>query len=145
MYFHKAKVLREEFEYTQKYVALYLGRNRSTYANWENSYIIFPLDAVNKLSILYGVSLAYVLGITSIRESNRKKVYIDYSYLKNKLKELKGNNNISYGEISKYIDTNRSTVSRYFNGKITIPTDKLILLCEFFDVEIDELCGLSNK
>ena len=66
---------------------------------------------------------------------------IDYEYLRNRLKELKEKYNNSYDDISKYIDTNRSTTNRYFNGKINIPTDKLILLCEFFNVDVDDLCG----
>lgn len=44
MYFQRIKHLREEFEYTQDYVAKYLVCNRPTYANWETGNIIFPLD-----------------------------------------------------------------------------------------------------
>ncbi len=36
--------LREEFEYTQEFVAEYLECSRSTYANWETGNIILPLE-----------------------------------------------------------------------------------------------------
>ena len=61
--------------------------------------------------------------------------------MRKKLKELKVNNNDSYEKISRYINNNRSTTNRYFNGKVNIPIDKLILLCEYYNVDVDELCG----
>lgn len=141
MYFPRIRALREEFEYTQQSVADYLDIKRTTYASWETGHIILPLDIANKLAILYNVSISYILGLENCNMDNRKIKMIDYEYMRNKLKELKEINNHSYSKISKYIDTNKSTVNRYFNGKISIPTDKLILLCELYDIEIDELCG----
>lgn len=141
MYSQRIRHLREEFEYTQDFVAKYLKCNRSTYANWETGNIILPLDVADKLSVLYNVPLSFILGLGTIHSVNRRIKNIDYVYLRNRLNELKETNNNSFNEISKYIDTNRSTTNRYFNGKIKIPTDKLILLCEFYNIEIDELCG----
>ncbi|MBE5806643.1 MAG: transcriptional regulator [Clostridiales bacterium] len=141
MYFPKIKALREEFEYTQQYVADYLDIKRTTYASWETGHIILPLDIADELAILYNVPISYILGLKKCNINGKKIKMIDYEYMRNKLKELKEINNHSYSKISKYIDTNKSTVNRYFNGKISIPTDKLILLCELYDIEIDELCG----
>ena len=143
MYFPRTRALREEFEYTQKYVADYLKCKRTTYASWETGHIILPLDIANKLAMLYNVPLSFILGTGNNKYSNKKIKEIDYIYLRNKLGELKDNSNDSFEKISKYIDTNRSTTNRYFNGKIKIPTDKLILLCEFYNIEIDELCGMK--
>lgn len=139
----RIRALREEFEYTQKYVADYLKCKRTTYASWETGHIILPLDIANKLAMLYNVPLSFILGTGNNKYSNKKIKEIDYIYLRNKLGELKDNNNDSFEKISKYIDTNRSTTNRYFNGKIKIPTDKLILLCEFYNIEIDDLCGMK--
>jgi len=139
----RIRALREEFEYTQKFVADYLKCKRTTYASWETGHIILPLDIANKLAILYNVPLSFILGTGTIKYSNQKIKEIDYIYLRKKLSELKLNNNDSFEKISKYIDTNRSTTNRYFNGKIKIPTDKLILLCEFYNIEIDDLCGMK--
>lgn len=141
MYFPRIIALREEFEYTQQFVADYLDCKRTTYASWETGHIILPLDIANKLAILYNVPISYILGLKKCNIDCKKIKMIDYEYMRNKLKELKEINNHSYSKISKYIDTNKSTVNRYFNGKISIPTDKLVLLCELYDIEIDELCG----
>ena len=140
MYFQRTKMLREEFGYTQNYVAKYLKCSRSTYANWESGYIMLPLDIASKLSILYGVSISYVLGVNSIKHNDMNGFKIDYTFLKKKLNELKKTNNNSYEEIALYTNVHLSTASRYFNGKIKVPTDKLILLCQFYNIEIEELC-----
>lgn len=137
----RLRYLREEFEYTQNFVATYLDCNRTTYANWELGNIIVPLDMVGKLAILYNTSLSYILGLEQAKLVKEKIKPIDYDYMRNNLRELKSKNNHSYARISRYIDTDKSTTNRYFNGKIKIPTDKLILLCEFYDIEIDKLCG----
>ena len=133
--------LREEFEYTQEFVAEYLECSRSTYANWETGNIIIPLEVASKLAVLYNVPLSFILGVGTIHLVDEQIKKIDYDYLRNRLRELKEKQNSSYDEISEYIDTNRSTTNRYFNGKIKIPTDKLILLCEFFNIDVDDLCG----
>lgn len=93
--------------------------------------------------MLYNVSLAYILGLDTHRLTGQIIKPIDYSYMINNLKKLKKRYNNSYDDISKYINTSRSTVNRYFNGKIKIPTDKLILLCEFYNADIDDLCGIK--
>lgn len=133
--------LREEFEYTQEFVAEYLECSRSTYANWETGNIIIPLEVASKLAVLYNVPLSFILGVGTIHLVDEQIKKIDYDYLRNRLRELKEKQKSSFDEISKYIDTNRSTTNRYFNGKIKIPTDKLILLCEFFNIDVDDLCG----
>ena len=133
--------LREEFEYTQEFVAEYLECSRSTYANWETGNIILPLEVASKLAVLYNVPLSFILGVGTIHLVDEQIKKIDYDYLRNRLRELKEKQKSSFDEISEYIDTNRSTTNRYFNGKIKIPTDKLILLCEFFNVDVDDLCG----
>jgi len=143
MYFPRTRALREEFEYTQQYVADYLNCKRTTYESWETGHIILPLDIANKLAILYKVPLSYVLGTDTMRFVENEIKLIDYELMVNNFNELKKTNNDSYEDISKYIDNNKSTTYRYFSGKIKIPTDKLILLCDYYNVDIDDVCGVK--
>jgi len=145
MYFPRTRALREEFEYTQQYVANYLNCKRTTYESWETGHIILPLNIANKLATLYDVPISYVLGTDTIRFVENPIKEIDYDFMINKFNELKKYNNDSFEDISRYIDTNKSTTYRYFSGKIKIPTDKLILLCEYYHINIDEVCGTNNK
>lgn len=143
MYFPRTRALREEFEYTQQYVADYLNCKRTTYESWETGHIILPLDIANKLAILYKVPLSYVLGTDTMRFVENEIKLIDYESMITRFNSLKESNNDSYEDISKYIDNNKSTTYRYFSGKIKIPTDKLILLCDYYNVDIDDVCGVK--
>lgn len=140
MYSPRIQELRKKSDYTQVYVANYLKCKRSTYSNWESWNIMIPLDKVEKLAMLYNVSIAYILGCT---DDNTESIArpIDYNYLRNKLMEKKLKYNHSYYQIGKLIKTDKSTVQRYFTGKIKIPLDQLMLLCQLYELEIDELCG----
>ena len=132
--------LRKKSGYTQKFVADYLNCKRSAYSNWESWHIMLPLDVVSKLAILYDVSVSYILGYTD-DDTKRISRPIDFNYLRNKLMENKLKYNLSYHQIGDIIGINKSTVQRYFTGKINIPQDHLILLCQLFELEIDDLCG----
>jgi len=143
MYFPRTRALREEFEYTQQYVADYLNCKRTTYESWETGHIILPLDIANKLAILYKVPLSYVLGTDTMRFVENEIKPINYESMITRFNSLKESNNDSYEDISKYIDNNKSTTYRYFSGKIKIPTDKLILLCDYYNVDIDDVCGVK--
>jgi len=142
MYFPRIRALREEFEYTQQFVANYLNCKRTTYESWETGHIILPLDIANKLANLYNVPISYVLGTDTIRFVENQLENIDYCFMLKKFNNLKEYNNDSYEDISKYINNNKSTTYRYFSGKIKIPTDKLILLCEYYNVDIEDVCGV---
>lgn len=143
MYFPRIRALREEFEYTQQFVANYLNCKRTTYESWETGHIILPLDIANKLANLYNVPISYVLGTDTIRFVENQLENIDYCFMIKKFNNLKEYNNDSYEDISKYINNNKSTTYRYFSGKIKIPTDKLILLCEYYNVDIEDVCGVK--
>lgn len=143
MYFPRTRALREEFEYTQQFVADYLNCKRTTYESWETGHIILPLDIANKLANLYNVPISYILGTDTIRFVENQLENIDYDFMLKKFNSLKEHNNDSYEDISKYINNNKSTTYRYFSGKIKIPTDKLVLLCEYYNIDIDDVCGVK--
>jgi len=143
MYFPRTRALREEFEYTQQFVANYLNCKRTTYESWETGHIILPLDIANKLANLYNVPISYILGTDTIRFVENQLENIDYDFMLKKFNSLKEHNNDSYEDISKYINNNKSTTYRYFSGKIKIPTDKLVLLCEYYNIDIDDVCGVK--
>ena len=145
MYFPRIRALREEFEYTQQFVANYLNCKRTTYESWETGHIILPLDIARKLANLYNVPISYVLGTDTIRFVDKPVKDIDYNFMINKFNELKKQNNHSYEDISSYIGNNKSTTYRYFCGKIKIPTDKLILLCDYYNISIDDVCETKEK
>ncbi|MDD7398618.1 MAG: helix-turn-helix transcriptional regulator [Firmicutes bacterium] len=59
----RLKQLREEFGYTQSYVADYLHVKQNTYSQYENGKRELPLSALILLAKLYQTSTDYILGL----------------------------------------------------------------------------------
>ena len=67
MYFRRLRDLREDQDYTQKYVAAYLNMHRSVYRRYETGEREIPVWALIKLAELYNTSTDYILGRTNRR------------------------------------------------------------------------------
>lgn len=63
---------------------------------------------------------------------------------KERLKELRIEQNLSQGELAKLTNLNQSTITRYETGERTPNMFGLIALANFFKVSIDYLVGLEN-
>ncbi len=141
MYFNNLKKLRNNKEITQEDLAKILRVNRSTYKNWENGIVMIPIEIADELSIFYNVRLSYILGLENKKKSNDKIKKMEYDALLKNLSILKKKNHNSYEEIGTYIECAKSTCQRYFKGTIRIPIDRLILLAELYEIDLDKLCG----
>lgn len=69
---YRLRELRENKELTQTQVAKRLSLSKTTISGYENNIKTPSLDVLVKLSILYGVSSDYILGL-----ENRKLLQID--------------------------------------------------------------------
>lgn len=67
-YMKRMRDLREDSDYTQEYVAHYLGTSQTMYARYERGANELPLHHLINLCKLYHVSADYLLGL-----SNQKK------------------------------------------------------------------------
>lgn len=56
--------LREDHDYTQKYVAKYLVCDQSLYSKYERGERPVPLENMVKLAKLYNTSIDYLAGLT---------------------------------------------------------------------------------
>ena len=63
-YYPRIRDLREDHDYTQEYVASYLGMKQSQYSRYERGLRDTPTDILIALVKLYNVSADYILGIT---------------------------------------------------------------------------------
>ena len=55
--------VREDADYTQEYVAKYLGTSQTMYARYERGANELPIRHLIKLCELYNVSSDYILGL----------------------------------------------------------------------------------
>lgn len=63
----RLKRLRQEREWSQDDLAARIGVNRSTISHWEKGKRVPPLDMAEKLSLVFGVSVDYLLARTDTR------------------------------------------------------------------------------
>lgn len=64
-YLKRIKDLREDSDYTQEYVAHYLGTSQTMYARYERGANEMPIRHLIRLCDLYCVSADYILGRSS--------------------------------------------------------------------------------
>lgn len=62
-YVKRIRELRENAEYTQEYVAHYLGISQTMYARYERAANELPIRHLIKLCEMYRVSSDYILGL----------------------------------------------------------------------------------
>lgn len=77
--------------WTQKYVADKIGMARTTYTAYENGTKLPPLDIVDNLATLLGVTTDYLLGRTDIKDPAYREAGIsdsDYNNLSDYQKEV---------------------------------------------------------
>lgn len=141
MYFNNLKKLRNEKELTQEDISKKLNCSRSTYNNWERGIVMIPIDVADKLSVFYKVDLSCILGINKKLEYNLNIKKMNYNKLLKNLCDLKDKNKNTYDEIGTYLKCTGATCQRYFKGEFKIPIDRLILLSELYEIDIDVLCG----
>ena len=64
-YVERIKNLREDHDYTQEYVANYLGTSQTMYARYERGANELPVRHLLSLCQLYHVSSDYILGLSN--------------------------------------------------------------------------------
>lgn len=141
MYSNNLKLLRNERDLTQEYIANFLNIKRGTYSTWENGFIMIPIEKADKLSTFYKVKLSYVIGVDKDYKIYSNIKEMNYEQLLTKLSNLKKKNNNTFEDIASYLNCNRSTCQRYFNNVIKFPIDRLVLLSKFYEFDIDDALG----
>lgn len=68
MQYIRIKQLREDNDYTQKYVSKELKMKQPQYARYESGKREFPIDTLVLLAKLYNTSLDYMIGLTNERK-----------------------------------------------------------------------------
>ena len=62
--YQRIRDLREDHDFTQRYVAEVLSFSHTNYAKIERGEVVLTADVLIKLSKLYNVSKDYILGLT---------------------------------------------------------------------------------
>lgn len=65
-YYPRLKDLREDHDYSQQFIADYLGMKQPQYSRYERGLRDIPTDVLIRLAKLYKTSTDYILGLTTI-------------------------------------------------------------------------------
>lgn len=71
-YYPRLRDLREDHDYSQRFVAEYLQMKQPQYCRYEKGLRDIPTDVLIRLARLYNTSTDYILGISSIPEPYKK-------------------------------------------------------------------------
>ena len=113
------RAIREEQQLSQMEVAHILKVSRSVYGMWEAEHDLIPLKRLNDFCYYFEVSLDYALGLTEIKSYPQMKHIINKDKIKERLKNLRKENNLTQDKLSQKIKITRSLISKYENGTNT--------------------------
>lgn len=147
MDFSRLAIIREKKELSQRQVAKILGVSKSTYARWETTEEIIPLNHLNNYCKHFKVTMDYLLNLTD------DNFYFNYRYSKEMNKKIIGKNvqfirrknKITQRELAEMFNTSQSTVSAYENGKTLVLTVFIYSLAIKFNLSVDKLCGRTKN
>ncbi len=61
------------------------------------------------------------------------------------MRELREDNDLGQKEVAAYLKIDQRVYSRYETGKNALPIEKVVLLCEFYQVSADYFLGLDTE
>lgn len=70
--YKRIRDLREENDFTQKYIASYLMCDQSLYSKYERGLREIPLNIIIKLAQFYGTSVDYIVNLTDEKNAYPK-------------------------------------------------------------------------
>ena len=74
------------------------------------------------------------------------KPFIDrVSFYAKRIRDLREDSDMTQNEIAKILHVGQRTYSDYELGNTRIPIDSLIMLAEFYDVDMNYICGLDDQ
>jgi len=137
--------IREECNLRQVDVANILGINRSTYTSYEIERDTIPINHLNTLCNYFDVSIDYIMGLSKFKNYENNKKDINIQKEKERLKKLRKENNLTQVQISKILNTSRSTWTGYEYGKFQIPTLLLYELAKKYNYSMDYILGKIDE
>lgn len=64
--------------------------------------------------------------------------------MKNRIKDLREDNDLNQKQIAEYLKMSQTGYSKYETGENDVPTDIWIKLARFYDTSVDYLMGITN-
>ncbi len=137
----RLKEIRESNNFTQMELAKKLQVSRSVYGMWEQENDFIPLKRLIDFCNFFDVSLDYALGFSEETKYEDLKKDIDPIKLKERIKALRKEKNMTQLKLSSKLKITRSLISKYETGSNLILTGFLIEYVKYFHISADYLTG----
>ena len=141
--FKRIDDLRTDNDLKIRNIAEILGISVDNYFDYANGRSNFPLDKLNKLVNYFKVSFDYITGLSDIK--NYYDGDINIKLLRERIKMIRKNNDLSQEEAAHIIGDKQSTYWNYESGRSIIPISKLYLLAKYYNISIDYFIGKTDN
>ena len=141
--FKRIDDLRTDNDLKIRNIAEILGISVDNYFDYANGRSNFPLDKLNKLVNYFKVSFNYITGLSDIK--NYYDGDINIKLLRERIKMIRKNNDLSQEEAAHIIGDKQSTYLNYESGRSIIPISKLYLLAKYYNISIDYFVGKTDN
>ena len=143
----RIKFLRDLKGLTQTELAKKLNITQALVNSWEHGYANISLKKLINLSYFYQVPLDYILGLTnSFKHEHYTFINkLDLKYLGGKIRLIRKSNDLTQEEFATKLNTKRSSISYYENGKMTMSSADLKDICDTFGFSADWCCGTTKE
>ncbi len=141
--FKRIDDLRTDNDLKIRNIAEILGISVDNYFDYANGRSNFPLDKLNKLVNYFKVSFDYITGLSDIK--NYYDGNINIKLLRERIKMIRKNNDLSQEEAAHIIGDKQSTYWNYESGRSIIPISKLYLLAKYYNISIDYFVGKTDN
>ena len=132
---NRLKDLRTYKNLSQEQMGKMLNVSKVTICNYENEKYEMSTDILCKVAKFFNTSVDYILCNTNITIPN----HLIRRNKRNRLKELRINNDKTQKDISDYLYISQNGYSDYETGKLDIPYNVLLSLCKYYKTSIDYL------
>lgn len=139
------KLLRTYDLITQENMAKILGISRTTYKEYELQNSIIPIQHLNNFCNYFNISIDYLFDLTDKNSYINSKKNINKALLTKRLKKLRNEFSLSQIQMSKELNVDNSTISKYERGKNLIATPFLYQICKKYNISADYLLGKIDE
>ena len=138
--------LRENNNKKSTDIAKHLHVTKSAYSEWENDKTPIPTVRLINISDYYdGISIDYILNLTSNKIYYKRKTKIDLILIGKRLKLIRNELKLTLRELEKKINCSFSSIASYERGERLIVSYALVNLAKLGNYSIDWILGRSKE
>lgn len=142
-YGKKIRELREENNLKLYDIANLINIAPDAYGLYEREYTTIPLKHLNTICNYFNVSIDYIFDFTSTKQYNKSNA-LNLELSCKRLKEFRKENNLTQEKLSKFLNINRSLLSKYESNQNLISTSFLYEICKKYNISADYLLGKTD-